>query len=71
MDWIRCSDRLPEECVDVLVYRKHNNPISAFLIIDVEGEHLEWRVNDWDESEQALSLSFVTHWMPLPEPPKD
>jgi len=65
--WISVKDRLPEIGVDVLIsygglpfyhlaFLTHNGDIKWF-----NGNH----------SNTEYSLDDVTHWMPLPEPPKD
>ncbi len=57
MEWISVEDRLPDEEVGSLVYAHCTRP--AFLRDGV------W-LACWDMRE----VSRVTHWMPLPEPPK-
>ena len=55
-DWISVEDRLPEPGVDVLAaYRdRHINMGTAG--------------DDW--LEEDIEDGYITHWMPLPEPPK-
>ena len=54
--WIPVTERLPEENTEVLAYRE-------------SGISVEFRWNThWDYDE--FSDYPVTHWMPLPEPPK-
>lgn len=58
--WIKCSDRLPEPNEVVIVHTPGDlSKVGVDAIIDGrwEGEY------GHDES------SFVTHWMPLPQPP--
>lgn len=60
--WIPCSERLPEVCKDTsyLAY------IPSFGAADIADYHPDvdgWTVN-------GLPIT-VTHWMPLPEPPKE
>ena len=54
--WISVEERLPEEDTEALAYRSGN--------IAVEFRWAKCWEND------ALSNCTVTHWMPLPEPPK-
>lgn len=56
--WIPVSERLPEQNKDVLVYTITNDIRKAHCY----GDRL-WFAEDgiW---------RFVTHWMPLPEPPE-
>lgn len=56
--WIPVTERLPEAVVDVLVIRMGETPDIEFMLYDGT-----W-VGDTPHSHQ------VTHWMPLPEPPK-
>ena len=60
--WISVKDRLPEEKVWVLC-------LCRAGIHEV----LRWQNGQWlhDLSPFAYMKSFVTHWMPLPEPPKE
>ena len=62
-EWISVNDRLPEPWKQVLIYSRHNFCESA-LYIGVSGK---WRVT-WNH--EMLDADSVTHWMPLPQPPK-
>ena len=62
-EWISVKDRLPEPWKRVLIYSRHDFCESAFYI----GVPGEWRVT-WNH--EMLDAGSVTHWMPLPEPPK-
>lgn len=55
-EWISVNDRLPERFKDVLTY-------------DLNGKI----ATNWvaEENYFAYGREFVTHWMPLPEPPND
>jgi len=63
MDWVSVKDELPEHDALVLV---------------TDGEHVtiaEWYQEDgWSLSREdraiGISSSTITHWMPLPAPPK-
>ena len=56
-EWISVMDRLPKSDVRVLICKRPNS---------VRGEKIELQI--WWESD-AYDPS-ITHWMPLPEPPK-
>ena len=60
MEWISVRDRLPEDQVEVLVATRSKNGVrnidKGYLAID----HFIHR-----------GRAEVTHWMPLPEPPKE
>ena len=62
-EWISVKDRLPEEKVNCIVHYKHaycdNDDYWAIGICFYDGEKFQ------------MDLSYkVTHWMPLPKPPK-
>ena len=74
-DWIRVEERLPEPNEECLVSAR----VGDRVVIDL-GEIVQywngrtneygfmWMItNDWDEGEGCE----ITHWMPLPEPPKE
>ena len=64
MEWISVKDRLPENDTRVLAYCKDR------CIHDVKWR---WADNAWyDKGSAAVYLAgFVTHWLPMPEPPKE
>ena len=71
--WIPVSERLPAYNVDVLVYR----PTMALkvFISSYEGYYGE-DDNEWYEGwsrygKDMAGTSVVTHWLPLPELPKE
>ena len=62
-EWISVDDRLPEEKVDCIVHYKHaycnNDGYWAIGFCFYDGEKFR------------IDLAYkVTHWMPMPEPPK-
>ena len=62
-EWISVNDRLPEEKVNCIVHYKHaycdNDDFWAIGMCFYDGNKFQ------------LYWSYkVTHWMPLPEPPK-
>ena len=58
--WISVEERLPEESVTVLVYR--DGCCGVARLLDVEPE-IMWTYTGFGGD--------PTHWMPLPEPPKE
>lgn len=67
--WIPCSERLPEENEYVLAFVKRKHSISrAILSVLIEGE---WKIGVNDCSGGFNVVGVITHWMPLPEPPKE
>jgi hypothetical protein len=57
--WIPVTERLPEECKEVLAYRLTGCEVDSC----VSHQKAYW-------SYDTVSDYPVTHWMPLPEPPK-
>ena len=63
-NWIKCSERMPDDFVDVLV---------------TDGVHVEvmWLDCDeyWDNWLEPRAVTVdredITHWQPLPEPPQE
>ena len=62
MKWIPVTERLPEDGEEALCITKWGQRWVA--VWNEIGDHL------WTDGENWCSNSFVTHWMPLPEPPK-
>ena len=64
MEWISVRDRLPENDTRVLAYCKDH------CIHDMKWS---WVDNAWyDKGSASVYLEdFVTHWLPMPEPPKE
>ena len=62
-EWISVKERLPQEKVNCIVHYKHaycdNDDYWAIGICFYDGEKFQM---DWSYK--------VTHWMPLPKPPK-
>ncbi len=56
-EWISVKDRFPDDSRDYIVY----NPKSVYMKIYTA----TWFGKKWNNSN-----GFITHWMPLPEPPK-
>jgi hypothetical protein len=78
--WISVKDRLPEVCDSYLVVVKYkydhekeynyDTDVATYYPYDNPSAYIDERwdtYNDWDEGQQYL---HITHWMPLPQPPK-
>lgn len=64
-EWISVKDRLPEEMQTVLVFDQIEK-ISTMTFYTDSMYGKCWS----DDYEQEINLGWVTHWMPLPEPPE-
>ena len=78
-EWISVDDRLPEDsgCYLVVYRDKYNGIVS--IAFDM---YVKCNIGEWWESEFACDITKqflwatrlqeqeVTHWMPLPQPPK-
>ena len=58
-EWISVKERLPERWQNVLAYRKNKKVRMEFIC-----SNGEWEMDD-------ACMPSVTHWMPIPEPPKE
>ena len=63
-EWVSVKDRLPEAGEYVVCIAKRN-PFSMFMPMVARIEK-----NGWVNPITEQYISEVTHWMPLPEPPK-
>ena len=65
MQWVSVEDRLPEPFVSVLVYMPEERPLPTVHEGFLAREGM-WYANHFDREPME-----ITHWMPLPEPPKE
>lgn len=67
MNWIKCSDRLPEVLnaipIDIIFYSPSNGVTCGTYQKNNDGESLFY--------ENDMKINNVTHWMPLPSAPED
>lgn len=62
--WIPVEERLPEEFVSVLVHIPEESPLPTVKeAYRVRGE--------WCTKHAFYQSRLVTHWMPLPKPPRE
>lgn len=64
-EWISVKDRLPENEDRILVYDLHND--IEFGFFNMRDKKFKY----FDENGYPYEFLYVTHWMPLPKPPKD
>tara|TARA_R110000803_G_scaffold210685_3_gene283197 strand:- start:1800 stop:2033 length:234 start_codon:yes stop_codon:yes gene_type:complete len=67
MEWISVEDRLPEKD-DFYLILKDEDDIKVWYFIR-RSDGIYWNSRH-TEKHWLLSNDPVTHWMPLPEPPK-
>ena len=70
--WIPVTERLPEKNKDVLLYFgfKHKNQAVGFWEGEEKQRIVFWRAYTDDGFYTDCDYS-PTHWMPLPQPPKE
>ena len=72
MDWISVKDRLPEhgEEVDIFTDILIGYWITDCIFIDPTKYGDNDEKHFCDENDQIYDINHVTHWMPIPDPPK-
>lgn len=65
--WISCQDKMPEEYKTVLVYEKD----YGVMIGELEKKFFDTQYFIARKSGLILRTTEVTHWQPLPAPPKE
>lgn len=64
-DWIKCSERMPAEGMQVLAWFPKCRHIEDAVLFEENGA-LKYTLFDGE----CLMCELPTHWMPLPEPPQ-
>jgi hypothetical protein len=64
MEWIKCSDRLPESNVEVFVFQSGKG-FSVFSL-NTSDRHPCWIF----KSLEPFNFHYEDYWSPLPNPPK-
>ena len=72
--WISVKDRLPKgnrpgEISENVIVRTTDGEVTTGWL-DALGSDKWWLVIGTDDSHTCWGLGYVTHWMPLPQPPK-
>ncbi len=68
--WIPVNERLPEKHGRYLIAEPSSLNASGFTIMIV-WYSTDYRFHDYDPEWGDIPIENVTHWMPLPEPPKE
>ena len=64
MKWISIEDKLPDKDAVYLIHAPSADPDKPFI-------HIAWYDPDFGWSLlPKVWIPAITHWMPLPEPPK-
>lgn len=67
-EWISVKDRLPNEEEIFLVYNgKSNDSYIELGFWNLDKKRFEY----YDNEDYGLEMYDITHWMPLPKPPKE
>jgi hypothetical protein len=72
--WIKCIERLPEKCIDVLVICEDKVIMVAFIreiTTRYRKQYIEWDCTCKCEDRESVQVFDVIWWMPLPEEPKE
>lgn len=68
--WISVTERLPEGEELVLILCKNGAMFVGYCGKQYCDFERRWRIKTALNSTKLLNLGRVTHWMPLPQPPK-
>lgn len=67
MEWVSVEDMLPDITMPVMVWDRYFLMCTAVLHIDNK-----WLLDaTYIDGKNRIELDQVTHWMPLPKPPKN
>ena len=74
MEWIECKNKLPEDEKSVIMFVHNDNYEYTNITIGylTDSTYLdEEEEQQWCSFEDYFDMEDVSHWMPLPQPPKD
>jgi len=69
MNWIKIEDQLPEDGARVITYFEFSG-VEIAIYKNLEGTEDEMFGSNLFYNKSGWLTDDVTHWMPLPEPPK-
>lgn len=69
VSWIRVEDRLPTNYEKCLVYTETGEIFST--IFQHKCFYSFSSVDDYEELSHINIIKNITHWMPLPKPPRE
>ena len=71
--WISVKDRMPDAFQPVIVHVRHTEKWRNTMLTDLPWHVVEediWLGDKWSNNADD-DIHEVTHWMPMPEPPKE
>ena len=71
MEWIKCSERMPEVGVKVIFFPNNDEPIHGEWNGVAWTQDVSWSCAYDDGGIDNLVTIKVTHWMPLPQLPTE
>lgn len=73
LNWISVKDKLPKANGMYIVYVQGGNSATGWIWYDIVVVAAEYVFGEWTWHENGNEYDItdiVTHWMPLPEPPR-
>lgn len=67
MKWVKCSERMPKEEENVIVFTNRGHMFEAILL---DEEHDIWSGVNLDLDIEILAIESPTHWVTLPKSPE-
>lgn len=75
-NWISVKDKLPPKGISVLLYGEYMGVCEGYLLHDYKPTYYGIEAQEWEREYMCMGFNAevnagITHWMPLPEPPKN